>query len=695
MSGLGDPDANQPVTAMSAHADVRHGARPASAPARARRLDPAELAWAALAPCALATVAAIVLLGPPLGHLLFPPSGDRLWPAGWWEAAGRAEPTKQARYLIAILAPLPLLAAILLGPGRIALRPPIIRALTLAGQATLVALLAVALLEQHPLAVLGFPIPALVGPGRLLPAAAIVLAGLLALRSERLRPRLLALGRETRRRRRAAAALAVALVACWMLEAPVTDRLAEGTIGLSGTWSLNDAMAILGGRTPLVDFHPIYAKLLPYPTALVLSIFGTNTFVYTTFMAVLAGLALLAVYAIFRTVAGGSLPALALFVPFVAMTDVEADAGFHSLSLPPLWPMRFGGTYLLAWLVVRQLAGRRPRSTWAVFFAAGLLVLNSPEFGMAAAIATAAALTIAQPPRSARAAGRLAAHAALGALGAIALVALLTLVRAGELPHPGLLLEWPRIFTSLGWFSLPLRALDLHLAIYATFVAAVALAAVRLAGREEDRVLTGMLMWSGVFGLLVGGYYVGRPDVIKLTSLFSPWSFALSFLTVAVVAGLRERAWRPTLAGLLVLLGFGVSICTLTGAPQPQQELARLRGPGSEPRYLPAAERFVRRHVEPDETVAILLPMSYRISYDLRLRNVTPYGFMNAVVTRRQMQTLLDTLRREQVAAVFTPAPDSFLAHEADAAPEQLEALAEAGYEAVETRGGMVAFRRS
>ena len=42
------------------------------------------------------------------------------------------------------------------------------------------------------------------------------------------------------------------------------------------TWTLNDAFAVLDGRTPLVDYHLIYAKLLPYPAALVLLAFGTD-----------------------------------------------------------------------------------------------------------------------------------------------------------------------------------------------------------------------------------------------------------------------------------------------------------------------------------------------------------------------------------------------------------------------------------
>jgi hypothetical protein len=526
------------------------------------------------------------------------------------------------------------------------------------------------------------------------PAAGLLLAATIALRRPAMRTRLAAAARETPRRHLASLVLVIGLIAIWMLEAPTTDALSEQAVGLNGTWTLNDTMAILSGRTPLVDFHPIYAKLLPYPTAVVLAAFGANTLVYTTFMALLTALTLLAVWAVFRTVARSSLAALALFVPFIAMTDVEGVKDVSVLAMPPMWPMRFGGAYLLAWLTVRQLAGRRPRSAWALAFVAGLLIVNCPEFGVAAALASAAAWLCARPPDSPPAAGRLVASAAGGLLSAAALVAVATFARAGELPRLDVLLEWPRIFGRLGLLSMPLQVVGLHLAIYATFVACIAVAAVRLAQRESDRVLTGMLMWAGTFGLLVGSYYVGRPDIAKLIAMLSPWSFALSMLAVAALAGLARRDWRTTAPRLLVLFGLAASIFTLGDFPWPHGQVSRLGRRGSAPLYMTQAKQFVSRYAQRDENLAILLPMSYRISYELRLQNVAPYGYMNAIVTRRQMATLLDTLRSERVAAVFTPEPESFLTSEGDAAPEQLEALAAAGYHPVGTQDGMIALRR-
>jgi hypothetical protein len=641
-----------------------------------------------------------ILLGPPLGRALFPPGSDHLWPAGWWETTGQAEPAKQGRYLLATLAPLLFAGAIVLGTHRrLALRSSWVRPTVLAGYAIVLAVVSMALLNQHLMSDREVDAPALVRSSAVVAAGTLVVLALFAMHSDRVAARVAALARETTARRWAASAAAVAFLTLWLLPAVQTDGVIGEEAGPNLSWTMNDALAVLDGRTPLVDYHLIYAKLVPYPAALVMATFGTTTFVYTTFMAVLSGLVLLAVYGIFRLVTQSSLLALALLLPFVAASDVPPGTNPNarlgsSMTMPALWPMRYGGVYLLAWLTARHLAGKRPLQPAILFFVGTLVAVNALEFGAGAILATVAALLCARPPRSKRDVWRLALELAGGALAAVALVSLTTFARAGELPKLELLLEWPHIFTSLGWFSMPLPTWGLHVAIYATFVAALAAAAVRTSQRHEGRTLTGMLAWSGVFGLFAGSYYVGRPDIYKFTSMLSAWSFALTMLIVASVAALTARGWRhPTLPQLLVLFAFGLSLCALSAASLPQDELARLTRHYPEPQYEATAERFVRGHTQRGETVAILMPMGYRISRALALRNVAPYGFMNAIVTRSAMLTLIRTLRKERVSAVFTPAPGTKLKGEGEAASEQMQALRQAHFLIVDSTRGMVALR--
>jgi hypothetical protein len=656
--------------------------REAGTIARVRMLTTAEIAWIALVPCAAAAVAAIVVLGPPLGHLLFRPGGDALWPPDWWEAQGRAEPAKQARYVLAILAPLALAGIVVLAARRgPSMAPRAIRALTLAGQLATAGFVALAVIERDS----GIDPPRVVDLPALAASAAIVVAALALLSRRRAARALVWLARETTARRVAVASAVVLISALSALQALTTDRLVED--GGQLNWTLNDAFAVLDGRTPLVDYHGLYAKLMPYPAALALAAFGTTALVYSLLMALLSALALTAVYASFRRLARGSLLALGLFIPWLALGEYE-----HPMRMPALWPMRYGGAYLLAWLTVRHLDGAGPRRRSVLFLVGGLLAIDNLEFGIAALAGTAAALLCAQP----RALVRLAGEAVAGVLGAVALVCAFTLLRAGALPDPGLLLEWPRIFSRLGLLSLPMPALGLQLVLYATFAAAAVCAAVRAArGPDDDPPLTGMLAWSGVFGLLAGSYYVGRSEHYKLISLFAAWGFALVPLTVASVRALAARGWRrPGLPELLVLLGFAYAIFSLGQLMAPWKQLERLATPQPSPSYRAMAELFVGRHARRGQTVAILLPESDRIAYDLGLENVSPYGLENAIVTRSQLRTLLDTLRRERVTHVYLPTPGSRLTGEGDTAGEQLDALRAAGYPIGSQDGGFIELAR-
>jgi hypothetical protein len=635
---------------------------------RPSTLVPADVAWLALLPCAVVALAAILLLGPPLGHALLSGGSqhDGLWPPGWWNTQGRPEPVEQGRYVLAVLAPLAFAGVLVAGTRRATrLRPRTVAAAALAGQVALVAFVVAAFLGQYGVAQAGRGLSHVFGPVPLLSATALVLVATVALRRPQVPARIARVARETAARRNAGLGVAGAVAAAWLVEGVSTERLGEDPG--SFIWTLNDAFAVLAGRTPLVEYHPIYAKLLSYPAALALAAFGKTALVYTIAMAVLSVLALLAVYAVFRLLLGSSLLALGLFVPFVALSDVG-----HPMTYDALWPMRYGGAYLLAWLSARQIERPSARRLWSLWTVAGFVAIDNQEFGSAALLASLAALAWTRPPRSARDLLRLAGPAAGGALGAAGVVSLFALLRAGALPDPAILTEWPRIFSRLGWFSLPMPALGLHLAIYATLVAAIAVATVRALRSAGNRPLTGMLAWSGVFGLLAGSYFVGRSETLKLVAMLSAWAFALALLTIVTVRAWAAQGWRrPALAQLLVLFGFALAVCSIARFPLPHR-VALLTAARPAPGYRPSMVGLVRGNAWPGEHVAILLAMSDRIAYEAGVRNVSPYGVQDEIVTRGQLQALIDAARRAHAHKLFLPAEH--------VAPQQLDMLVAAGF---------------
>ena len=645
-------------------------------------MSASEAAWIAAVPCALATLAAVVLLGPVLGHAFLAPGRAVLWPPEALQ--GTPEPAKHGRFVVALLGPVALAAAVLLSPrAGVRLRPRAVGALVTTGQALTLGFVVLALLAQEAI-VVGQRAEALWAPFRtrtLLAALAIALSlsGALhapaALRAAR---RAVSWASDGRGTQAACALVAAAVAAAWLLTAVNSDA----TIGLAQVsdlppWAMGDTFAILDGRTPLADFHAIYSELWGYVAAGPMAAFGAGIATFTVTMTAISGLALLLIYDLFRRLVGSPLLALALYLPFVALGfiaigAVDADRVTNA-SIFSVWPMRYAGPYALAWLTARHVGGATPRRAWLLLAAAGIVLINNVEFGLGAFAGTLLAVAAARRAASWRAWLALLGEAAAGLLAAAALVALLTLVRAGSLPHFGDELEFIRIFGVLGLVAQGLPALGLHLALYVTFSAAIVVAAVRLAAREEDPVLTSMLLWSGVFGLGAAGYFLGRSDGFKLAALFSAWGLSLMLLTIVVVrSALAAEARRPRIAELTVLLGFGLSLCLLAQFPPPWSQAARLRARSPRPLYAQTdVVRFVRARTRSAEKVGILVPFGHRIAYELGLVNVSPYIMDQTVVTRPQWQAVLDAMARERARELFlTPSP----------APALRRLLTRAGY---------------
>lgn len=674
---------------------VRAGTRTAS-PVRTA-VAPAELAWLLALPCAVVLVAAIVLLGAPLGRLLLPTPDIAFWPTATPTLAIRREPTEQARFLIALAGPVALSGLVAWLHGRpLPLRPAAVSACVQVSRTLLAAFALTALIaQQRHVYDASFSGGAAFKrvyftPPTLAVAALLTLCAVLALRHQALVARISAAARETPRRRLVVLGLVVLFVALWLSTAINTEssfNAANFGVRANASFWLGEAYAVLDQRAPLVDFHAQYGQLWPYVSAGAMALFGTGFETYAVTMAAASALCLLAMFAVFRRLVHSSLLALALFLPFVA-TGFFMEIGplgnrYGPSNLFSMFPMRYGGPYVLAWLLVRHVDRLRPRRAALLFLAAGLVVLNNPDFGLPAFAGTLVALvwTDARPWR--RRVGALALAALAGLLGAVVLVALLTLAVAGALPHFSYLFTFPRLWGVGGVTMLPMPALGFHLALYATFAAALVVATVRAVSGAGQRALTAMLAWAGVFGLGASSYFAGRSHPEVLISLFSAWALALALLAIVVVRGLAARGGRrPTVAEVAVLAGLALAACSLAQTPAPWSQIDRIRtaGPPNSPIQRTDALRFVAEaHARPGERVLILIPMGHRLAYELGLVNVAPYVSMISMPAIEQLDEALATLRREGGVRVF--------AYLGQVLPEHLQAIGEAGFRPVrETR---------
>jgi hypothetical protein len=681
--------------------------------------DAAAAAWLCALPCAALVAVAILVLGPPLGRLLFlpAPGAYRFLPEQL--SVIRPEPTEEARYLIALTAPLLATLAIALSPRwQPRLPARVAGAGVAATQVALVSVVVACIVAQHrfvfraaytggedPFKIWYFKTPTFLFAGAL---AAVVTA---AATSARARGRAAVLLRESPVRRWGVAAVALVVTLVWVLPGVQSDAsvgLITPNVLYHMQFPYDEAFAVLDGRTPLVNFTAQYGSLWPFVSALSMAVFGKTLLTFTVTLMAIGTLALLAVYGVLRRVAHSSLAALLLYLPFLASSlfllggtpEYRASVGNYFGT----FPLRYAGPWFLAWLTARQLARSEPpraRSLWLLFSAAGLVVLNNGDFGLAAAGACVAALLWTVPGGLARGALlRLAGLVVAGFATALALVSLLTLARAGTLPQLGRLVDYARLY-ALGGFALsPIPGvLGTHLLIYLTYVAAIAVATVRALRGAANRVLTGMLAWAGIFGLGAGTYYVGRSHPVALKHHFGAWSFALALLTVVVVGALATRPLlRRTLVGaLVVLFGFGVMAGSVAQVPRPWSEVERVSSGhapaatwGSSepfvPSPAPAARRFVASLADGPSRfvyrrgapVAILLTDGHHVADAYGVVDVSPYTGVQSLQTVQRVDATLDALRDAGGNTVVVPAI---------AEPGLYAVLARRGFEVVTAAG--------
>lgn len=651
---------------MSTAAKPAGGSRGERAAARVQGdVTPGELAWLLVVPTALVILAAIVLVGPPLGSALFAPPHLRFWPIAVAATAPIPEPTEHARYLLALLGPVLAGGAVLVLARRSWTAQPRIAKLVQAAQALTLTFAVGMVLAQHLSAynALHIPTPRSYFTWTTLGVAALATAlAVVALQRQAVVAWLAGIARETPRRRIAGLVIAIGFSAAWLLSAFNTEGSignANRAVSINVPFWLAEPFAVLNGHPPLVDFHSQYGQLWPYAIAGVMSIFGTSFTVYSSMMVLATGCALIAVYAVLRRVTERSIVALALFLPFVATSFFlelgPLDNPYTPATLYSIFPGRYAGPFLLAWLAARHLDGARPRRPTVIFLAAGIVALNNPEFGIPAFGATFATLVLLARPPSRAVVLRLIGEAIAGIAGAVVLVVALTLAVAGALPRFGLLFEFSRLYGAAGFGMLPMPTLGFHLAIYATFAAAIVVATVRIASNEHGRALTGVLLWSGVFGLGAGGYFVGRSHQEVLINLFSAWALALALLLVVVIrATLARPSRRPAIAELAVLFGFAIAACSLAQMPTPWSQIDRIATTTRIPKFPDAAmQRFIAQRTTRGEHVALFIPLGQRIAYNLGLDDAMPYAHLASMPTREHMDTALRAFDDAGVRSLF------------------------------------------
>jgi hypothetical protein len=634
-------------------------------------MDDDTATWVVVLLVALVAVPAIALLAGPVGRALYGHASATDWP--WVLKFFHPEPREQGMYELSLGLPVVLSAGVLLTARRtIGIPPRLAVALAWIARAALALTVPACLFVQYRLRyewLQGSPRDRFFSPPTLAAATLIAAAIAVGIRSAAVRGRVAEMLRESRGRAIGATFAAVAFTAIWLLHAVNTDHSVAwsqpGTVANLAITS-GETFALINGLTPLVNVDPIYGLLWPYVFAPPLLLFGKTLLVFLLATTVVTALSLLCVFGILRRVTGSAVSALVLYLPFLAMTLFSIHGtpttNFTTANYLADYPLRYGGVLFLAWLTARELDRRRERLPWALFTAAGLILIDNISAGAPALAATAITL-VAVTVRTRRSAIRFAAGAVGGLATAVAGVVLVTLLRAGEVPHLWELSANSRRFLA-GFMATPMHSvLGLHFAIYVTYVAAIVVAVVRLQRRAPGDVLTGMLLWNGVFGLVGLSYFVVESGPMWLAASFASWALSLVLLVVVIVRRLAAhgRCW-PSLPELAVLFGFGLIACSLAQTSAPWAQIDRLTRVHHE-RVIglarspfvpdPRAKAFIASLATPNgfylqrgAPVALAFENGYRVADAYGVANVSQYTDLQMLKTPSTLKQIVAALRR-------------------------------------------------
>ncbi len=469
------------------------------------------------------------------------------------------------------------------------------------------------------------------------------------------------------------AGAAMLITALWLL--PALYRSLNLAHALPGVWyplqfTFDDLVSVLDGRTPLVNYDPQYASLLPFVAEPFFKVFGTSVGTFTAVMCALSLLSFMCIERSLAMIARDERTAFVLYVPLLAISLFTilqtGDERYFMANYYAVIPIRYIGPYVIFWCTMRHLNGSQPRRPTLLFVLATLVAINNSEFGVPALGGCFLALASGHlVPRAGAVLRlrRLLRQLLVGLIGAILLVSAFVVLRSGSLPQFSRLTRFEQIYGITGFNDLPTPTAGLHIIIFMTFAASLILAALRIRAAHPDRLLTGGLVFSGTFGMGAGSYYMGRSHPQVLTALFSVWGLATVLLCLVALENLtdpeRRRQlwpWRSLpVAAALVLLGLFVTTAEQFPAPWTQWQRLTSDSHALVINTAPAT-RFVRGATRHGEDVVLLTGLGHLIARDAGVVDVSPYSHPDGIVTYEQLDDVFAALRAAHGGTIFVGA---------------------------------------
>lgn len=639
------------------------------------RLSPGDAVWIGVIPATVVLLAALIWLAPPLSEL-FPEPTHHGFPSIRFLV--KPEPLELTRYLLAIAIPF-LLAGWLYwryrrgaGEERGARGSSAAGYAVIAVQAAGLVFLLVCFWKQRD-APLYWTASLERSPGIFSAwswiGAVAFACGALAIALGFGRERLAGIGRRVRQaadRKAVGLIAAVVLTVLWLLPSVLTEESlahVDPHLLLYLPNVFGEYAAAVNGLTPYVDFISTYSFLLPVITAPAFGQLGVTVTTFTVVMVALSAVAFLAIYGLLVNSVGRRDIALGLYVAVLGiglLPYLQHGVQRFGAYTYGVMPSRYLGPLIVGYLCTTRLR----HSRWgriAIFLAAGLTLLNNAEFGMGCFAAALIALWVGRGAVAGgwRSAAGLALEALAGLGAAVFLLTIGTLVRASSPPDLGDLFYFSKVFGREGYALLPMATLGLHIVLFASFAAAVLVAAVRSLTGAANKTTTVALAWAGCFGLFTGGYFVGESIPGALFSLFPVWGLAIALLAVVAFQSLertqanptaRRRAVLPTFAALMVL---GLMVTGVFKFPMPWTQFDRILASGPKPLDVSRQAAFVDARTQPGDSVTILTTLGHKVANRAGVKNVLPFNHPFNVKTFEQMDLAFERHLEAGATKVF------------------------------------------
>jgi hypothetical protein len=414
--------------------------------------------------------------------------------------------------------------------------------------------------------------------------------------------------------------------------------------------------AVWNGRTPWCDYFPQYAGLIPMLTLPLFKIFGTGMFAYSLGLALLSWLGLFVHYSVFRQVTEKRWWALALFLPFATIGFFPIYWSgwdqFNMFNYYAVGPLRYFGPWMVTYFLSKQLAKPSPGRLIAVSVCASGAVLSSLDFGFPAFVGSLAAVVL-HDPRSPKQFFSRGLIFLATFVGVVLSYSCLLYFRSGIWPDLSQIYVFQLIFAKYGFFMLPMPPTGLHWIFYAIFMSAL-VSAWSLRASTKDRLLRGLLLYSGLFGGGAMFYFVGRSAWQVLVAIFPAVGFALMLL----VWNFFRKPWRPGAlswipAGLLI---FGYLACgAFVATPNPYDHLSRILS-STDPKITDDIARTIgelRPHLKKGDPVLLLHRFGYHIANLMEVKDVFPLNHYETLMTYAHLDQVTRAIDRSHVKVAW------------------------------------------